>query len=518
DNAGVSRKALERVATESAEGIQRLNKAIESLTAVVGDNAGVSRKALERVATESAQGIQRLNKAIESLRAVVGDNAGVSQKALDRVATESAEGIQALNEGIETLTKAVGHSSDLYGKALARLSTDGAKDIRALNKAIEALGGRQDKAYDGVIMALDAVALEMTELGRVRSVLLEEQRKGAAVQRRRIQDIARIQALSAERDALEIELQAVAARHRRAVRSASAGKQPLPPPVAPPLDITVAPSAETVGEASSAASLPVAATETSPTKADAAAMLAEARQAKADRDWPRAREAYAAYTAAHPRKASAWKQYGHALKESGDFDGAKAAYFRSLALSPSDEDTCLHLAHLLKNIGDRDLAAEVFGAALAMNPDFGPAKDGLGDLGFAIPESGPARLKARKTDTRLDRWFYRKRLRWAQSAFAEHKWDAAEARYRSLLRDRPWDARLMIQIGHALKEQGKIEAAAQMYQRALDQEPLNSDAHLHLGHAAKLAGDIQGAHDHYRRALRYWPQNPDALSELRDAS
>ena len=76
----------------------------------------------------------------------------------------------------------------------------------------------------------------------------------------------------------------------------------------------------------------------------------------------------------------------------------------------------------------------------------------------------------------------------------------------------------MIQIGHALKEQGKIEAAAQMYQRALDQEPLNSDAHLHLGHAAKLAGDIQGAHDHYRRALRYWPQNPDALSELRDAS
>ena len=76
----------------------------------------------------------------------------------------------------------------------------------------------------------------------------------------------------------------------------------------------------------------------------------------------------------------------------------------------------------------------------------------------------------------------------------------------------------MIQIGHALKEQGKIAEAAQMYQRAVDQEPLNSDAHLHLGHAAKLAGDIDEARAHYRRALRYWPQNSDALFELRDES
>ncbi len=256
----------------------------------------------------------------------------------------------------------------------------------------------------------------------------------------------------------------------------------------------------------------------SQSKSDASALLAAARKAKSARDWSRARDAYAAYVAVKPRKASAWKQYGHMLKENGEFEEAKAAYFKSLSLTPSDVDTCLHLGHLLKNTGDRDLAAEIFGAALTMDPTFGPAEDGLGDLGLAIPEARPERPKPGKAGTKLARWFYGKRLRSAQSAFSAHKWRVAEGRYRALLQERPCDTRLMIQIGHTLKEQGKIDAASQMYRRAADQEPLNSDAYLHLGHATKLAGDLSGARAYYQQALRYWPQNPDALFELRDAS
>lgn len=415
---------------------------------------------------------------------------------------------------LDALTVAVGESADVSREALVRLATQSAHDIQALNKAIEVLGARQDKAHTGLIHALDAVALEMTEQGRVRNALQDERRKTRIAQKRRLEDIARIQALSAERDALEIELQAAAARHRQALRGARAGSRPSAAPVAP----SVAGLVEAPAASEGATPPPAVVASASSPRSDAAALLAEAREAKSARDWPRARDAYAAYVAAKPRKASAWKQYGHMLKENGEFDAARAVYFRSLALSPSDVDTCLHLGHLLKNTGDRDLAAEVFGAALAMDPNFGPAKDGLGDLGFAIPETGPVRPRPGKAATKLGRWLYSKRLRSAQSAFAARKWATAETRYRGLLEDRPWDARLMIQIGHALKEQGKVEAAARMYQRAVDQEPLNSDAHLHLGHTAKLAGDIDGAHAHYRRALRYWPQNPDALFELRDAS
>lgn len=449
-------------------------------------------------------------QALEVLAANAETRQTKTQEHLEVLAAKADARQARTHERLEALTAAVGDNADVSQEVLARMATKSAQDIQALSKSIEALGLRQDKAHAGLIDALDAVALEITELARVRNALQDEQRKTRTAQRRRLEDIARIQALSAERDALEIELQGAAARHRRAIHSAGALASPVTAPV---VDVVEAPvtSADVASRAAAVASA-------SPAAVDAAALLADARQAKAARDWPRARDAYAAYVAAKPRKASAWKQYGHMLKENDEFEEARAAYFRSLALSPSDVDTCLHLGHLLKNMGDRDLAAEVFSAALSMDPGFGPAKDSLGDLGFAIPETRPTPPRRGKAGSKLARWFYGKRLRSAQSAFSARKWGAAEGRYRGLLQDRPWDARLMIQIGHALKEQGKIDAAAQMYQRAVDQEPLNSDAHLHLGHTSKLAGDIDAAHTHYRRALRYWPQNPDALFELRDPS
>lgn len=444
-------------------------------------------------------------------------NVGAGQAKADehlKLLSDNFDTVQAkTHERLKDLTAAVADNADMSREALVRLATTTAQDMQALSKTVEALGDRQDKTFSGLIEALDAVAVEMTELGRVRNALQDEQRRTRAIQRRRLEDIARIQALSAERDALEIELQAAAARHRRALRGAPAEARPesarssvqVPASVEPlrPEDGTVSPVA--------VASLPA-------TMTNAAGLLAEARRAKSARDWTGARDAYAAYLALKPRKASAWKQYGHMLKENGQFEEAKVAYFRSLALSPSDVDTCLHLGHLLKNTGDRDLAAEIFRAALTMDPEFGAAKNSLGDLGFAIPEPGRPRLESHKAGTKLERWLYGRRLRSAQQAFSARQWRSAEGRYRSLLQERPWDARLMVQIGHALKEQGKIDAAAQMYQRAVDREPLNSDAYLHLGHAAKLVGDIEAAHAHYRRALRYWPQNPDALFELRDAS
>ncbi len=446
----------------------------------------------------------------------IGDRLELLEERLHalEVLAANADALQTkTHEHLEALIAAVGDNADFSREALFRLAAKSDQDVQVLSKAIEALGVRQDKAHTNLIETLDAVALEMAELGRVRNALQDEQRKTKAAQRRRLDDIVRIQALSTERDALEIELQAAAVRHRRMMRG---GAVPVATPAIPAIApvVTVEAPLSSAGAASSEASVASAL----PAAVDAAALLADARHAKAARDWTRARDAYAAYVAAKPRKATAWKQYGHMLKENGEVEEAKAAYFRSLALSPSDVDTCLHLGHLLKNMGDRDLAAEVFGAALSMDPGFGPAKDGLGDLGLAIPEAGLKRPKPGEGGAQLTRWFYSKRLQLAQSAFSRRKWGAAEARYRGLLQARPWDARLMIQLGHALKEQGKIDAAAQMYQQAVDQEPLNSDAHLHLGHVSKIVGDIDAAHVHYRRALRYWPQNPDALFELRDAS
>ncbi|WP_306002614.1 tetratricopeptide repeat protein [Brevundimonas sp. C43] len=470
----------------------------------------------ERLDTFGGQAEARQLASLERLESLSATVDAGQTKADEQVKTlyNNFDAIHAkTHERLETLSAAIADNADMSREALVRLANKSAQDTEALSKAVETLGERQEKTFSGLIEALDAVAAEMAELGKVRDALQNEQRKTSAIQRRRLEDITRIQALSAERDALEIELQAAATRHRRALRSASPEAKPEPPA----LGAQAPKFAETSGSESET-SAPVAIPSVPASLTDGAALLAEARRAKSARDWQGARDAYAAYLAVKPRKASAWKQYGHMLKENGQFEEAKVAYFRSLALSPSDVDTCLHLGHLLKNTGERDLAADIFRGALAMDPDFGAAKDGLGDLGFALPEPGPVRPKSQKAGTKLQRWLYGRRLRSAQKAFSARHWRSAEGQYRGLLQDRPWDARLMIQIGHALKEQGKVDEAAHMYQRAIDQEPLNSDAYLHLGHAAKLAGNIEGAHVHYRRALRYWPENPDALFELRDAS
>lgn len=475
--------------TNSAAGVNP----VDTMSRVAGSQAG-SSAALDEISERVGLLEQRL-RTLEDLAA--------------KAATRQTE----THEHLESLAVALGENADVFREAMLRMANKSAHEVQTLGKAIEKLGGGQDKAFAGMMKALDTIAVEMIELRRVRSALEDEQRKTLISQRRRLEDIARIHALSADRDALELEIQSAAARHRRALRGAPSKATSSPPAQ------TTAPTAPVqTGVESPNIAREAADVGASQSRSDASALLAEARKAKSARDWSSARDAYAAYVAVRPHKASAWKQYGHMLKENGELEEAKAAYFRSLALAPADVDTCLHLGHLLKNTGDRDLAAEIFGAALAMDPTFRPAEDGLGDLGFPIPDARPVCPKPGNPGTKVARWFYAKRLRSAQSAFSARKWQVAEGRYRALLQERPHDARLMIQIGHTLKEQDKIDAASGMYRRAADQEPLNSDAYLHLGHAAKLAGDSSGARAYYRQALRYWPQNPDALIELREAT
>lgn len=492
--------------------------------------------ALETIATDIGERQKAILDRLDTLGSALADGVDDHReiltrqderlKALETGSTEAVKRQKAMIDRLGAISAALVSGVDSHRDALMRLMSQGSRDMQELGREIAALEKRQEQvgsATTDVLESLaraaaaadarrveenlrfEALAGELIDLHRVRDALQREQGRTEALQRRRLDDLARIQALGAERDALEIELQSAASRHRRMVRGWAADVRP----------VAAASVSHTSENSSEPARVEASSDEPPLVGVDHRQLLADARAAKACRDWPRAREAYAAYVAARPRKASAWKQYGHALKENGDLASAEAAYFRSLALAPADLDTCLHLAHVLKNRGNRELAAEVFSAALKMNPDFGPAKDGLGDLGFAVPEA-VANTSPRKIDGKLTRWLFGKRLKFAQAAFSSRQWKTAERRYRSLLLTQPWNARLMIQIGHTLKEQGRLDAAVQMYRKAADQEPLNSDAQLHLGHVAKLAGDLDLARGHYLRSLRYWPQNPDALHELRD--
>lgn len=235
------------------------------------------------------------------------------------------------------------------------------------------------------------------------------------------------------------------------------------------------------------------------------------------REWAKAESLYARLVADQARRPALWKQYAHAAKEGGNLALAESAYFRSLSLAPGDADTALHLAHVLKNRGDREHAVFVFNGILATHPGHRAAREGLGDLGHALPPTGPDAYPAPAAPSRLQAWLKKQRIRSAGAAAGHKDWRRAATRYADILKEDPYNTRLLIQMGHALKESGRTAEAEAAYRKAIEIEPLNSDAHLHLGHVLKLGGHTEASMASYRTALRCWPENEDARHELQDA-
>jgi glycosyltransferase involved in cell wall biosynthesis len=84
-------------------------------------------------------------------------------------------------------------------------------------------------------------------------------------------------------------------------------------------------------------------------------------------------------------------------------------------------------------------------------------------------------------------------------------WAAAEKFYVTYLDAKPDDAAIWVQLGHALKEQGKVPASESAYRRALELNPDDADAHLQLGHALKRQGKRNEAGKCYARSLQLMP-------------
>jgi len=79
---------------------------------------------------------------------------------------------------------------------------------------------------------------------------------------------------------------------------------------------------------------------------------------------------------------------------------------------------------------------------------------------------------------------------------------------------------IWVQYGHALKESGelrdpdKLAQAEVAYRRAIALDPSAADPHLQLGHALKLQGKTEEAQAAYLRAFALDPSMPHPLQEL----
>ena len=73
---------------------------------------------------------------------------------------------------------------------------------------------------------------------------------------------------------------------------------------------------------------------------------------------------------------------------------------------------------------------------------------------------------------------------------------------------------LLINLGLALKRNGKIQDAIRIYGKALEIDPTSAIAHNHLGMALQEGGNASMAVEQYRRALALTPDFPEALYNL----
>lgn len=101
----------------------------------------------------------------------------------------------------------------------------------------------------------------------------------------------------------------------------------------------------------------------------------------------------------------------------------------------------------------------------------------------------------------------------ADEARGHRDWPAAAELYQSHLSSKPRDFAIWVQLGHALKEAGRLVDALVAYSEALALNDRDSDLLLNLGHLHKLMGSCHAAADCYRRSVTL-DGNADALAEL----
>jgi len=99
-------------------------------------------------------------------------------------------------------------------------------------------------------------------------------------------------------------------------------------------------------------------------------------------------------------------------------------------------------------------------------------------------------------------------IRSGDDARDSRDWPSAEVHYRAALYLDPHYSAIWVQLGHALKEQGKIRDAESAYRKALLLDHRNADTYLQLGHVLKMQERQAEAADAYLEALFY---DPDCL-------
>lgn len=217
-------------------------------------------------------------------------------------------------------------------------------------------------------------------------------------------------------------------------------------------------------------------------------------------------------------------QFGHALKEAGDHEEALSVYLRAADMHRTDVDAQRQAGLFLRRLERGNGAALYFARALAIDGNLDDVKNEISELGVMDTAALDAAMLRgallgselpSRTPGLIARLLMSATLKHARVSAKNGDWSRAEQAYRKVLKRAPTQASLLIQFGHALREQNKLEGALIAYRHAILLAPRNPDQYIHMGHALKSLGRRDAALAAYLTSWRLRPGRPEVLMEIR---
>jgi anaphase-promoting complex subunit 6 len=212
--------------------------------------------------------------------------------------------------------------------------------------------------------------------------------------------------------------------------------------------------------------------------------------------------------------APAWVALAHACSAQGEADQAVAAYRAAHRLFPGLHAPLVGMAAEYARMGSLPLAERLLAQASRLCPgDPLPAHE-RGVLALRAGEWATAEawlrraleLAAERSGTGVG----------AGGGAANANAAAAALPFFSTSAAAAWEPAL-VNLGHAVRKQGRYAEAADLYEGALALAPRQAGTLAALGFARQLGGDSAGAAEAYHQCLALRPDDPFALEMLSEA-
>jgi serine/threonine-protein kinase len=207
-----------------------------------------------------------------------------------------------------------------------------------------------------------------------------------------------------------------------------------------------------------------------------------------------------------PRHASSHSILGRSLQDKGDLNGAIVAFRKLVEIEPGDVSAHCSLAHSLYQKGRLNEAIAEYKKTLELDPKLSAVHDAIGialrDKG-RLDEAIAEHEKALEIDPKnVD----------AHNSLGvtfcdfQRDYGRAEACFRKALELDPKNAQIYMNLGNALRHQGRVDEAIAEYHKAIKLDPKLDLVHDRLGYALFEKGRLEESIAEYKEAIKLNPK------------